>query len=329
VSATGPDPAVLAIVGPTASGKTELSLAISSRMDTEIVSMDSRQVYRGMDIGTAKVAGTARERVPHHGLDLVDPTERYSAGQFARDARRWIHEIGGRGRIPLLVGGTGFFLRALLDPIFQEPVLDPARLERLRVYLRGLPAERLAQWTRALDPERARLAVEGGPQRMSRTVEVALLSGRRLSDWHRTAPPEGAPVTAVVIRLDLPREEMDRRIDGRVDAMVRAGLVDEVRGLLERGVPPEAPGMTATGYREIVRVLRGEQKLADAVEDIRRETRRYARRQLTWMRHQLPGDTRVVDATRPMEEQTDVVLAVWREALGPTVADIETEGRTG
>jgi tRNA dimethylallyltransferase len=329
MSAPGPAPTVLAIVGPTASGKTELSLSVAARMDAEIVSVDSRQVYRGMDIGTAKVMASAREQVPHHGLDLVDPAERYSAGRFARDARRWIREIRERGRTPLLVGGTGFFLRALLDPIFREPPLDPARQERLRAYLRNLSTERLVAWTWALDPGRARLAVEGGPQRMSRTIEVALLSGRRLSDWHRTALPDGAPIEAVVVRLDLPREEMDRRIDARVGTMVRQGLVDEVRTLLEGGASPEAPGMSATGYREIVRVLRGKQELAEALEDIRRETRRYARRQLTWMRHQLPGDTRVVDATRPLEDQTEAVLEAWRESAGPTAVDIETGGRTG
>jgi len=329
VSVNVPEPGVLAIVGPTASGKTALSLAVAERLGAEIVSMDSRQVYRGMDIGTAKVGRPHRDRIPHHGLDVVDPTERYSAGRFARDARGWIRDIRDRRRVPLLVGGTGFFLRALLEPIFREPPMEGWRVDRLRAYLRGLPMARLDAWVEALDPERASLAREGGPQRMSRTVEVALLSGRRLSDWHRTAPADGAPVTAMVVRLDLPRAEMNRRIDVRVDEMVRAGLVEEVSGLLHRGIPPEAPGMTATGYREIVRVLRGDQDLDSALEDMRRETRRYARRQLTWLRHQLPEDTRVVDATWPLEAQARAVISEWSASVGRNATDIENRGRTG
>lgn len=309
-------PAYLALVGPTASGKTALSLALAEAIGGEVVSMDSRQVYRGMDIGTAKATPADRARVPHHGLDLVEPGERYSAGRFARDARGWIAAIRARGRVPILVGGTGFFLRALLDPIFAEPELDPGRVERLRAWLRRLPRERLAAWVRTLDPARAALAEQGGPQRMSRTLEVALLSGRPLSEWHRTAPADGAPVRGVVVRLDLPREEMDRRIDARVGRMVEAGLVEEVRGLLERGVSPAAPGMTATGYREIVAHLRGERTLEEAVDDIRSGTRRYARRQLTWLRNQLPEGTRVVDATASLGEQVRDTVRAWREAGG-------------
>ncbi|HSM61947.1 MAG TPA: tRNA (adenosine(37)-N6)-dimethylallyltransferase MiaA [Longimicrobiales bacterium] len=309
-------PACLALVGPTASGKTALSLALAEAIGGEVVSMDSRQVYRGMDIGTAKATPADRARVPHHGLDLVEPGERYSAGRFGRDARGRIAAIRGRDRVPILVGGTGFFLRAILEPIFAEPELDAVRVERLRAWLRRLPRERLADGVRALDPARAALAEQGGPQRMSRTLEVALLSGRPLSEWHRTAPADGAPVRGVVVRLDLPREEMDRRIDARVGRMVEAGLVGEVRGLLERGVSSAAPGMTATGYREIVAHLRGERTLEEAVDDIRSGTRRYARRQLTWLRNQLPEGTRVVDATASLEEQVRDTVRAWREAGG-------------
>ena len=175
----------LAITGPTTSGKTALSLEVAEALDGEIVSMDSRQLYRGMDIGTDTVEAEARARVPHHGLDLVDPDERYSAGRFARDVRRWIPEIRARGRVPVLAGGTGFFLRAVLEPIFAEPEMDPSRRRRLKGWLEDRPREELERWVHRLDPERAELAVEGGPQRMGRTVEVALLSGRPLSWWHQ------------------------------------------------------------------------------------------------------------------------------------------------
>lgn len=309
-------PLFLAVTGPTASGKTDLSLALAERVRAEVISMDSRQVYRDMDIGTDKVGRAARAAVPHHGLDLVAPDERYSAGRFARDARRWMDEIHGRGALPLLVGGTGFFLRAVLDPVFTEPPLDPDRLEALRAWLKSQSRERLQRWVERLDPERARLASEGGPQRLGRTLEVALLSGRPLTWWHRAAPSEGDGLPGVVVLLDLPRDEMDRRIDERVAGMLERGLVEEVRALLAAGYPEDAPGLTGTGYREVAAHLRGEATLDQAVEEIRRNTRRYARRQLTWFRHQLPESTLRVDATAPVGEQADAALAAFERAGG-------------
>jgi tRNA dimethylallyltransferase len=309
-------PAFLALTGPTASGKTALSLAVARRLDVEIVSMDSRQVYRGMDVGTAKATPEERSAVPHHGLDLVDPDERYSAGRFARDARQWIAEIQARGRVPILVGGTGFFLRAVLDPIFAEPKLDEARRDALRRWLRGVPLERLAAWVRRLDPERADVAVQGGRQRMGRTLEVALLSGRPLSRWHREAPPDGEPLAGVVVLLDVPRDELHRRIEARAAHMMRTGLLEEVRSLRARGFGDDAPGMTGTGYREAAACLAGEATLEEAVREIARSTRRYARRQRTWFRNQLPPDTRRVDGTEPLETQVELVLDAWRSAGG-------------
>ncbi|MEX2467876.1 MAG: tRNA (adenosine(37)-N6)-dimethylallyltransferase MiaA [Gemmatimonadota bacterium] len=315
-SADGSHPRFLALVGATASGKTELSEALAGVLDLEVISMDSRQVYRGMDIGTDKVSPAVTARIPHHGLDLVAPSERYSAGQFARDARAWMSQIEGRGGLPVLVGGTGFFLRALTDPIFEEPEMDEARLSRLRAYLGEQPSERLATWVRHLDPERARVAVEGGPQRMGRTLEVPLLTGRSLSWWHRAAPREAAPVRGVVVWLEVPRDELDRRIEARVTRMMARGLVDEVRGLLAAGYTEEHPGMTGTGYREVVAYLKGEVSLDESVDMIRAATRRYARRQMTWFRHQLPPDAIRIDATAPLPERVEQTLALWRAASG-------------
>ena len=309
-----PAPQFLAVTGPTASGKTDLSLALAERLDVEIISMDSRQVYRGMDVGTDKVRDDARAVVPHHGLDLVGPEERYSAGRFARDVRRWIPEIEARGRVPMLVGGTGFFLRAVVDPIFAEPELDPERLHALRAWLKGQERGLLERWVQRLDPERAEVALQGGPQRMGRAIEVALLSGRRLSRWHREAPAEAEGVPGLIAVLDLPREEMDKRIDERVSAMVERGLVDEVRGLLDAGHTLEEPGMSGTGYPEIARHLAGESTLEEAVEEIRSNTRKYARRQLTWFRHQIPASSIRIDATEPLEAQRDRVLEAWERA---------------
>jgi len=305
----------LALMGPTASGKTALSMALAERLPAEIVSVDSRQVYRGMDVGTAKVGQTELATVPHHGLDLVDPNETYGAGRFSRDARGWIEGIRARGRVPLLVGGTGFFLRTLTDPIFREPVLEVERRDALRRWLSLQPRQLLERWVGALDPARAPVASQGGPQRLARALEVALLSGRPLSWWHGSAEPEGEALSGVVVVLELPRAEMDRRIDLRTDEMLREGLIEEVRALLDAGYGEGDPGMTGTGYRESIRVVRGEWSLDRAREEIRLATRRYARRQLTWLRHQLPDDVTRIDAMAPLEEQVRGVLAAWEQAL--------------
>lgn len=313
--AEGP-PRALAVTGPTTSGKTDLSLALAHHLPGEIVSMDSRQVYRGMDIGTDKVPLELRRGIPHYGLDLVDPDERYSAGRWAREARGWIDEIAGRGHVPLLVGGTGFFLRALTAPIFREPALDPDRRDRLRDRLVRLDRETLEAWARVLDPARAEVAVEGGPQRLSRTVEVALLTGRPLSEWHERAPADGPAIAVFTVVLELPREELDRRIDARVDRMADRGLVDEVKGLLALGFDEDDPGMTGTGYREVVAHLRGEMTLDEALDEMRRQTRRYARRQLTWFRNQLPAEALRLEAELPTDEAVEIIAREWRARGG-------------
>ena len=320
------NPTFIALTGPTTSGKTQLSCALARILEVEIISMDSRQVYKGMDIGTDKVPDDVREQVPHHALDLVHPDERYSAGQFARDARDWIKEIIKRDRVPVLAGGTGFFLKAITEPVFSEPPLDSARLKKIRRYLSTVDYRVLAKWVEQLDPERASLAIDGGPQRMSRTIEVALLTGKPLSSWHRESPSDVAALTGLIIQLELPREEIDRRINDRVTYMVERGLVSEVRSLLEAGYTLDDPGMTATGYREIAHYLKGGQTLEEAMEEIRRNTRRYARRQLTWFRNQLPPSVCMIDATASIDVQATAVLDAWieiREQAGLQIRRVE------
>ena len=311
-------PAALALVGPTASGKTALALHVARRLDAEIISMDSRQVYRGMDIGTAKATAAERAAVPHHGLDLVRPGERYSAGRFARDARRWIEEIRARGRVPLLVGGTGFFLRALTKPLFEEPPMDPDRRRRLHEVLAEREDRELRRFLAALDPDSAARFERkgeggggGGRQRLLRALEVALLTGRPLGWWHRHHPGP-APLDIRVVVLDLPGDALDERIARRVDRMLEAGLVDEVRGLLGAGHAPGEPGMSATGYPEIAAHLAGELTLEEAAAAIRAATRRYARRQRTWLRTQLPEGAARLDGTRPVDELVEEVVRTWR-----------------
>ena len=311
-------PIGIAIVGPTASGKTALAIEVAHRLGGEIISLDSRQVYRGMDIGTAKATPAEQAAAPHHGLDLVSPHERFSAGRFAEYARARMDEIRGRGRVPILAGGTGFFLRALTEPLFDEPPMDAERRHELEDVLRRYGDDLLRGWLRALDPDTERsLALGGGRQRMLRALEVVLLTGRPLGWWHAHAPPAQPPLRLLSFVLELERTELDRRIDARVHAMIDAGLVDEVRALLAAGVQADAPAMTATGYREIVAHLRGDVSLGDAVAQIQLATRQYARRQLTWFRNQLGVDAIRLDAARPTSELAAAIVSAWDERCRP------------
>ena len=312
----------LAIVGPTASGKTAVSLAVAETIGAEIVSVDSRQVYRGMDIGTAKATLEERSRIAHYGFDLVDPNESYSAGAFARDARSWIEEIRERGKVPLLVGGTGFFLRGLLEPFFAQPSMSTDRLKRLRPVLAGFPRRKLEAWTRALDPARLESALQGGPHRMTRTLEVALLTGRSLGWWHENAPAEQRAMRGRIIALELPAQVSDRRIRERVSLMIEAGLVAEVEALLAAGYTADDAGMTGVGYREVVRFLDGKWSLEEVEEAIWRATRQFARRQRTWFRNQLPdrGVLRL-DGALPRTHLVDEIVQAWsrdaQDEVGP------------
>lgn len=317
----GDQPRFLALVGPTAAGKTRLSMALAQRLDAEIVSMDSRQIYRGMDVGTAKPTLRERGRVPHHGLDLLDPDESYSAGAFARDARRWIREIRGRGRVPLLVGGTGFYLKAVMEPLFREPPVDDDRRDRLRDYLAGLDRRTLEAWTERLDPRRSDVAAEGGRQRLTRTLEVALLTGRPLSEWHEDDDElDGVPGLVVILTLD--RDTLDSRIRTRAERMVEEGLLEEVARLMEAGYDRDDPGLTGAGYREMIDHLSGDLGLDEALDRMEVRTRQYSRRQLTWFRNQAPEGALRVDAEGPLEAQVAQVTGAWRSAGG------EKRGRT-
>lgn len=305
-------PDAIVITGATGTGKTALAVEVAERTDAEIICADSRQVYRYMDIGTAKPSAALRQRVPHHGVDWLDPDESYSAGRFARDAWRWITQVRQRDRTPLVVGGTGFFIRALLAPLGPEPSYEPNQRLRLRSYLSGRTPDELKRWLSRLDPPRAgQLAVEGGRQRLARSLEVILLSGRPHS-WWLARPPETPALRATVVCLDLPRQELYQRIDRRFDEMVAEGLLDEVRQLLAR-FPATSPGLRSVGYAELISHLRGERTLAQAVEEAKRSTRRFARRQLTWFRHQLPDDTIWLAADRRRSELVDEIARRWAE----------------
>jgi tRNA dimethylallyltransferase len=295
------------ITGATATGKTALSLALARRINAHIISVDSRQVYRGMDIGTAKPDATELAAVRHYGIDVVNPDERYSAGRFARDARQWIAQIRSSGRTPLLVGGTGFFLRSLSHPLFAQPHIAEGRRRALEGFLSGLSDADLRRWASALDPFIA--APPRDRQRMLRSIEVSLLAGRPLSWWQRHAPAPEPSLPLRVFVLELPRAELYRRINERVIRMVQSGLVEEVQRLIGLGYDRDDPGMNATGYPELLDYLEGRIGLDEAIDRIQSATRRYARRQLTWFRHQLPAGARRLDALRDTAQLLDEIVS--------------------
>lgn len=306
----------LVITGPTAVGKTAVAMVVARQLDGEVISMDSRQIYRGMDIGTAKPPPEEQAGVPHHGFDVVGPEERYSAGRFARDASRWIAEIRARGHVPILAGGTGFFLRALTHPLFREPELPAAERAVLARYLGAKQTGELRTWATALDAD-AGIMLAGGRQRLIRVVEVALLTGRPISWWHAHAPYADEPLRPLIFVLQLPRTELYRRIEDRVHRMIADGLVAEVRALLGCGYSAKDPGMNATGYAELIPHLAGERTLDEAVALTQAATRRYARRQSTWLRHQLPAGAVELDASRPVDELAAIITETWRKEAAP------------
>jgi tRNA dimethylallyltransferase len=258
-------------------------MRLAERFGLAIVSADSRQIYRGFDLGTAKPGAEERARVPHFGIDVAEPTERYSAARWAEACDVWLASARSLGREPAVVGGTGLYLRALDAPLFDEPLLDDGRRRALQKALETLPTAELRRWVARLDPPRAAL----GRTQLLRAIEVALLTGRRQSELHAAAarPPRHRLRYLVI---DPGREALREQIVRRTDEMLAAGWVDEVRALADR-VPDDAPAWQGTGYDVLRRHVRGELALEEARELVVIATRQYAKRQRTWFRHQLAG----------------------------------------
>jgi tRNA dimethylallyltransferase len=294
------------VVGPTAVGKTAVGLALADHWPLEIVSADSRQIYRRLDIGTAKPTRKERARVVHHGLDLIDPGTRYSAGHYARDAVHWLADVRGRGRLPVVVGGTGLYIRALADGLFQEPPLDPARRRSLDAFTARLEPLELLRWAGRLDPGFR----GGGRQRAARAIEVALLTGRPLSYWQAAARAQAALVPWYIV-LTVPRPVLHQRIARRAEEMVKRGLIEEVASVLAEGHAPTAAGLDGIGVREAVEYLHGERARDTVAAAITVSTRQYAKRQQTWFRHQLTGPVLTLDATRPPERLAVEIAEAW------------------
>jgi tRNA dimethylallyltransferase len=281
-------PLVPFLLGPTAAGKSALALTVAQALGAELIVADSVQVYRGLDIGSAKPSPEERAAVPHHGLDLVEPDQPFDAAAFRREAFRAMAGIQARGRLPIVVGGTGFYVRALLRWQLPGPGRDPALRERLRAAAarEGLGAlhARLAE----ADPDAAARIHPHDAIRIVRALEILEATGERPSDL-RGARGEGRPpFRPLLIGLHWPREGLYRRIDARVERMIARGLVAEVAGLLDRGFAPELKPLQSIGYRQIVAHLQGRFSLEAAVHAIQQATRRFAKRQLTWFRRE-PG----------------------------------------
>lgn len=277
-----PRPDAVLLMGPTASGKSSLALELAERFPVEIVSVDSAQVYRGMDIGTAKPSLDVRARFPHHLIDVCDPAERYSAGRFRREAIALIAEIRARGRVPLLVGGTMLYFRALRAGIAPLPEADPVVRARIDARAAGQGWPSLHAELARVDPVAAAKIQPADGQRIQRALEVYELTGTPISELQRLAEPAAFRFASYML-LPVRREELYRRIDLRFDEMMAAGLLDEVRALRSRGdLDPELPSLRSVGYRQLWAHLEGHCDLPTAVADARRATRNLAKRQLTW-----------------------------------------------
>lgn len=275
---------LIVLLGPTAVGKTEIALRLARELDGEIVSADSRTIYRGMDIATAKPTRAEQALVPHHLIGVVEPDQELTLATYQRRAYATIDEIHARGRVPFLVGGTGLYVRAVVEG-YNIPRVPPNMPRRAE--LEQIPPLELYAQLQARDPEIAQTILPNNTRRVVRALEVIEATGAKMSELQTRHPP---PYAVTQIGLSLPRPLLYARVDARIENMVQAGLVDEVRGLVERGYAFDLPAMTGLGYREIGAHVRGEISLEEAVMLLKSNTRKFIRHQSNWFR---PSDPRI------------------------------------
>jgi len=311
-----PRPPLRVIIGPTAAGKSTIAMHLAEARGLAIISADSRQLYTGFDIGTAKATAEDRARVPHYGLDFVPPTERYSAHAWAHAAQRWMVEAEAANTPPVVVGGTGFYVRALVTPLPAMPALDGQRRRALEQWLATLDSAVIQRWCERLDPARAHL----GRTQHQRAIEIALLAGVRLSDVNQVegqdAPDASdttgtTPPRAVHYLVVDPGPPLAERIRARVHAMVNAGWFDEVARLMNT-LPPDAPAWNASGYGSIRAGLEGTMTRDAVIDRVIIDTRQYAKRQRTWCRHQLQAGS--VTQLNPDEPDAFARARAWWDA---------------
>jgi tRNA dimethylallyltransferase len=297
------------VCGPTAAGKSAIALDLAATYGAAIVSADSRQIYRGFDIGTAKPTREECARVTHYGIDVAEPGERFSAARWAAEAGEWIESARETEREPIIVGGTGLYIKALVEPLFSAPELDPSSRDVLARELKSKSISELRRWCGELDPARAHL----GRTQLERAIETAILSGKRISELHslhnvsREASEEATSPAYLVVD---PGASLAGRIEARVERMVARGWIDEVDEL-SRKVPPDAPAWKASGYAAMRKHVEGDLDLSTAKQRVIIETRQYAKRQRTWFRHQLPS--MAVTHVNPEDSQARAVVREWWE----------------
>ena len=277
-------PRLVVICGPTASGKTALTLELGRRLDIEVISADSRQVYRGMDIGTAKPTPAELSQLPHHLVDVVDPGDEFTAANFAEQGRMLAFAIAQRGRLPIVVGGTGLYIRALTEGLVAAPGGDAALRQELLQREQQQGEGALYRLLQERDPDMAGRIHPRNRVRIIRALEVLALTGRRLSEMQDLHAFADRPFVTLKIGLMPDRDELFRRIDRRAEQMLEAGLIVETSALLDRGYSPHLKALQTIGYRECIQYLQGALSLDEALSLVQRATRQYAKRQLTWFR---------------------------------------------
>ncbi len=277
-------PKVIVISGPTASGKTDLAIELASYFDGEIVNADSMQVYRGMDIGTAKPTVEQRKKIPHYLIDIVDPDEEFNAAIYREMALRAIYDISKRDKSCFVVGGTGLYIRALVGGLFYVPPKDPRLRESLKKEAEKKGLKTLYDMLLRCDPEYAKTIHPNDRVRIIRALEVYHLSGKKMSELIKQHGFKESSLRTLKIFLSIPRKELYKRIDKRCDKMIEAGLIEETRRLLMQGYSPKLKSMQSIGYRHMVKYITGEWTLEEALRYMKRDTRRYAKRQITWFK---------------------------------------------
>jgi tRNA dimethylallyltransferase len=281
------NPKVIVILGPTGSGKSDLALRLAAEFAGEVVNCDSLQIYRYFDIGTAKLPLDRRQGIPHHLIDILDPGQVFTAGEYARVARGALAEISARGPLPIVAGGTGFYLRALLDGLFPGPARDQALRDRLGERERRRPGS-IHRLLRHFDPQAARRIHANDIPKVMRALEVCLLARRPVTEMYQEGRDVLLGYETLKIGLSPAREQLYIRLDRRAEHMFQTGLIEEVRGILARGFSASAKPFESHGYRQAMQLLNGELSLDQAIFYAQRNTRRYAKRQMTWFRQE-PG----------------------------------------
>jgi tRNA dimethylallyltransferase len=304
---------IVVIAGPTAVGKSALALAVAQGIGGEIVSVDSMQVYRGMDIGTAKPTATQRALVPHHLLDVAEVNQPFSAAEFSDFASSAVRDILGRGKVPILCGGTGLYFRALLEGLDESPAADM----QLRAELEAKPLVELQSELTARDPEASRYVDVRNPRRVIRALEILRLTGEPLSVRRSERPARDESAENLKphwLGLARPAEDLRRRIDERVDEMFREGLVEETRGLLERGLAENRIALQALGYRQVVEHLQGARSLDETIRLVKSRTRQFSKRQMTWFRYQMHLSWHELGPTTDWETLAEETVQLARAA---------------